>query len=204
MRILRPVLPKVYCGRVHEAADVVVSRQRSLIARLIAVADAVRPKECTGVERSVGGHGDGERGTTLQCHDASQVPAADQTVDECIHASAILPAAAEWKLVDRTEGKAMAMVEVRQTVVSGQVAWVLDVDTRFAGRRIAARALIDAAAPGICSEILQAMPCALLRRKLEGVVAGDAAILPRLDRGVSGVRRIGLRRFQDRESERSR
>ena len=134
MRILRPVLPKVYCGRIHEAADVVVSRQRPLIAGLIAIADAVRPKECTGVERGIGGHRDGERGTTLQCHDASHVPAADQTVDDRIHASAILPSAAEWKLVDRTEGKAMAMVEVRQTVVSGQVAWVLDVDARFTRR----------------------------------------------------------------------
>ena len=36
--------------RVHEAVDIVVSRQRPLIARLIAIADAVRTKECAGVE----------------------------------------------------------------------------------------------------------------------------------------------------------
>src|SRR4051794_8154909 len=37
------------------------------------------------------------------------------------------------------------------------------------------------------------MPCALLSRKLETVVVGNAAIFPGLNGGVCGVRRVRLR-----------
>ena len=141
-------VPKGVERRGNETGRVIEPLDGLLRSGQVAIAYPVGPLQGSRV-RGCGRHIQRERGAGLKGKNTRELPSSGYAIHQPAGVRQEVPTPAYRKLVDTTQRKAVFEVEVGQAVICLKIIWVLDVEPRLSGGRIAARSFIKALAIGI-------------------------------------------------------